>query len=214
MPPLPTPEAWAKIRHEYENTRRSIEDICLAYGVSANTLRRRVKLWGWTMRRPPIIDEGPAACAEPDIFAEEDAPTPTLPRNGGGGNFNAESPPQIGEPSPHIVEPSGPRAASEHLQAAVGRVMRAIETTSVRLTARSVHLRETEMAARALGSLTRTLGELNELLAEHKALEPKQSVDELRRSVARKLEALVAEQTRPPPGDADEASPEAAPASI
>jgi hypothetical protein len=204
MPPLPTPEEWVQIRHEYENTRRSIEDICLAYGISANTLRRRVKSWGWTMRQPPISDKGPPARAEPDALVEKEAPTPTLPCKSGGGSFNAEPLPQIGEPSPHIAEPPDTQPASERLQGAAARVMKAIEATSARLTA-GIHLRETEMAARALGSLTRTLRELDELLAQHKALEPKKSVEELRQSLSRKLEAIIAERDPdPPPEDMDE----------
>jgi transposase-like protein len=180
MPPSPTPEAWAQIRHEYENTRRSIEDICLAHGISSNTLRRRAKLWGWQMRQPPISDEGPPARAEPDFAAAST------------------------EPSPHTAEPSDTRPVHERLQDAVARVMQAIETTSARLTAGPVHLRETEMAARTLGSLTRTLGELNELLTQQKAKEPPRSVEELRASLARKLEAIIAERDEPPP---DEAKP-------
>jgi hypothetical protein len=119
-----------------------------------------------------------------------------------------------GEPSPHITEPPDTRPAGGRLQGAAARVMRAIETTSARLTAKPVHLRETEMAARALGSLTRTLHELNGLLVQHKALEPKQSVEELRASLSRKLEAIIAERDNPPPENADEASPDDAPASI
>jgi hypothetical protein len=186
MPSSPTPEEWAQIRHEYEQTRRSIEDICLASRISANTLRRRVKLWGWTMRQPPIADRGPPGRAEPDLSVAEEAPTPPLPRESGGESFGAA-------PSPQIIEPSDTRPASERLQAAVARVMRAIELTSARLTASPVHLRETELAARALGSLTRTLRELNELLTHQEAKEPTRSVEELRRSVARKLEAIIAE---------------------
>jgi hypothetical protein len=176
MPPLPTPEAWAQIRHEYENTRRSIEDICLAYRISANTLRRRVKEWGWTMRHPPISDEGPPARAASGFAAAE--------------------------PSPHVEQPDT-RPAHERLQGAVARVMRAIETTSARLTA-GAHLRETEMAARALGSLTRTLRELNELLGRHNPPEPGKNPDELRASLARKLEAIIAERDIP-----EEAKPDA-----
>jgi hypothetical protein len=176
MPPLPTPEAWAQIRHEYEDTRRPIEDICLAYRISANTLRRRVKEWGWTMRRPPISDEGPPARAASGFAAAE--------------------------PSPHVEQPDT-RPAHERLQGAVARVMRAIETTSARLTA-GAHLRETEMAARALGSLTRTLRELNELLGRHNPPEPGKNPDELRASLARKLEAIIAERDIP-----EEAKPDA-----
>jgi transposase-like protein len=171
MPPLPTPEAWAQIRHEYENTRRSIEDICLAHGISANTLRRRVKAWGWTMRQPPVSDQGPPMRAETDFVAD-----------------NAE-------PSPHIEQPD-PQPASARLHGAAARVMRAIETTSAQLTAKPNHLRETEMAARALGSLTRTLRELNELLEQHPVKADDDPVpedmNEFRRELARRLEDVIA----------------------
>ena len=167
MPPLPAPEAWAQIRYEYENTRRSIEDICLAHGLSANTLRRRVKAWGWTMRQPPISDEGPPHAEAADA-----------------------------EPSPHIAEPPGAQPAGERLQGAAARVMRAIETTSARLTARPAPLRETEMAARALGSLTRTLRELNELLRQQPMKPdgdpPPEDLDDFRNELARRLKAVVA----------------------
>jgi hypothetical protein len=172
MPPLPTPEAWAQIRHEYEDTRRSIEDICLAYGTSANTLRRRAKLWGWQMRQPPISGEGPPARAEPDSNSE---------------------------PSPCADEPPDAWPAHKRLEGAVARVMRAIEMTSARLTA-GVHLRETELAARALGSLTRTLRELNALLGQHSATvvdddPPPEDIDEFRNELARRINAFVASWT-------------------
>ena len=178
MPPSPTPEVWAQIRHEYENTRRSIEDICLAHGISSNTLRRRVKTWGWQMRQPPISDEGPLARAETDFAA---------------GNA---------EPLPHFTEPPDPQPASQRLQGAAARVMRAIETTSARLT-KPVHLRETEMAARALGSLTRTLRELNELLRQHPAKAPDddpppENMDDFRNELARRIRAFVASRETKP----------------
>jgi hypothetical protein len=167
MPPLPTPEAWAHIRHEYEQTRRPIEDICLAHRISANTLRRRVKTWGWTMRRPPMSDEGPPA-REPSVA--------------------------LAGPSPHIVEPGDTRPAREQLQDAVARVMRAIETTSARLAA-GVHLRETETAARALGSLTRTMRDLDGLLGQHPVAgdddPPPENMDEFRNELARRIRVVI-----------------------
>ena len=36
-----SPEDWSRIRYEYEHTRRPVEDICHAYGITPNTLRRR-----------------------------------------------------------------------------------------------------------------------------------------------------------------------------
>jgi hypothetical protein len=192
MPPLPTPEEWAQIRHEYENTRRSIEDICLAHGISANTLRRRVRAWGWQMRHPPISDQEPEAVARsraPDErFEPLDRFEPPHPLPQGEREYALPVAMSDSEPSPHL-ETADTRPAGERLQGAAARLMRAIETTSARLTA-GIHLRETEMAARALGSLTRTLNELNGLLAQHKALEPKGSVD--------------AERDDPPPEDTDD----------
>jgi hypothetical protein len=226
MPPLPTPEEWAQIRHEYENTRRSIEDICLAYRNRPNTLRRRVKSWGWTMRRPPISDEGPEPVRPPEDIAAAElrAPDPRLR-----GGERGESAEPCSEPSRHIAEPPDPRPASERLQGAATRVMQAIETTSARLTARPVHLREAEMAARALGSLTRVLGELNELLRRHPVQAaddpPPEDMDEFRTELARRLESVIERHETQIPAkyeaawhefaaEAKRASPEAATASI
>jgi hypothetical protein len=168
------------------DTRRSIEDICLAHGTSPNTLRRRVKAWGWRMRRPPM-DQGPAAL----MLALPHSPSKT--------GVNALLPGEAngGEPSPHIAEPPDPRPIGERLQAAVARVLPAIEATLARLAAGPISPREMEFAARTIGLLTRTLRELNGLLAQHKALEPKMNVEELRRSLARKLEAIIAERDNP-----------------
>lgn len=193
MPPLPTPEAWLEIRHDYENTRRSIEDICIAHGISATTLRRRVKEWGWTMRHPPLSDQEPPAYRAPAQAPglwHEGAPSPTLPRESEGGSR--------AEPSPHITEPTDPRPASERLRDAAARVMRAIETTSARLAAGPVALRETELAARTLVSLMRTWRELNAVLGQQAVIAERDSdpvpedMDEFRNELARRLEAVLA----------------------
>ena len=63
MPSSPTPEAWAKIRHDYEQTDRPLEDICVEHGFTANTLRHRARKWGWRLRRARIPAEGPPAVA-------------------------------------------------------------------------------------------------------------------------------------------------------
>src|SRR3954468_7518656 len=52
-------EAWAQIRHDYEDTERLVADICAEHGISSGTLRDRVRRWGWTRRRLPIPSEGP-----------------------------------------------------------------------------------------------------------------------------------------------------------
>jgi transposase-like protein len=54
-----SPEEWARVRYEYEQTDKPVDDICLDHGFSAGTLRDRVRRWGWTRRNAPIAAEGP-----------------------------------------------------------------------------------------------------------------------------------------------------------
>jgi hypothetical protein len=61
--PEPTPEAWAQIRHEYENTDRSIVDICFEHDITTPMLRYRVKVWNWQRRRPFVPRNGPPPVA-------------------------------------------------------------------------------------------------------------------------------------------------------
>ena len=208
--PRPSPDAWAQIRHDYENTDRLVAEICAEHRTTPNTLRVRARKWGWRMRQPRIAVEGPPALPPPpetemaelgprlrgdergesEAFAFETTPSPTLPLSGGG---SLES-----EPSPHIGAPIAPAEESvpigERLQGAVARVLPAIEATLARLASGPVRPREMEMAARALGSLMRTLRELNGLLGQHKDEAPRKSVEELRASLARKLEGIIAEE--------------------
>src|SRR5262249_29780869 len=100
------------------------------------------------------------------------------------------------------------RPIAVRLQSAVDRVLPAIEATVARLAAQGAHPRELERGARALASLTRTLRELNGLLSERQAAEPPRSVEELRASIARKLEALIASRQD---DDAANAAPEGEP---
>ena len=58
--PVPlTTDDWARIRYEYESTDRKVVEICAEHGISAGTLRDRVRRWGWTRRWSPVPREGP-----------------------------------------------------------------------------------------------------------------------------------------------------------
>jgi hypothetical protein len=81
----------------------------------------------------------------------------------------------------------------ERLQGAVDRVLPAIEATLGRLADTPARPRDMEQMARALGALTRTLRELNTLLAQQQEREPRPDPEALRRSIARKLEAIIQE---------------------
>lgn len=196
-----TPEDWSRIRYEYEHTRRPVEDICHAYGITPNTLRRRGRRWGWAMRQPPIPDQGPPAMAaalpefrsEPTSAAEETpahetlnlslgalTPTLTLPLpgggnvevSGGGRNEAGGSHEDAGAYTSAPPAPVDPATIPDRLRGALARVLPAIEATLARLTHGPQHPRDLEQTARTLGVLMRTLRELTSLLAEQQKLAP------------------------------------------
>jgi hypothetical protein len=210
MPTL-TEEAWAQMRRDYEHTDKPIQDICLEYGTTPNTLRDRVRRWGWTPRRLPIPDEGPPPLPAPQvahaaplvpIVSPVDTAAPDGPQ--------AETAACLAVPNDADGggAPAEPVPIARRLQAAVARVLPAIEATLGNLAA-SAHPREVERAARALAALTRTLRELNTLLSQHQAAAIEDDIpdiDAFRLDLARRIDLFVASRTGE---DGDGAQPEA-----
>lgn len=100
-------------------------------------------------------------------------------------------------PSPHLTHAARPEreaiSIGDSVSAAIARVMPALEATLARL-AGPMEPRHMSEANRALALLTRTLRELNTLVAQHPpAAQTHEDVAALRESVARKLDAIVAE---------------------
>jgi hypothetical protein len=204
MPTL-THEAWAQIRADYEQTDKPVQDICLEHGTTPNTLRDRVRRWGWTPRRLPIPAEGPPPLPLPRV-------APPLPRVAPLPATPAASAPAGGEPiapavpddpaASHVAasateeEPpeATPALIAQRLQGAVARVLPAIEATLGRLAAAGTHPREIDGAARALAALTRTLRELNALLGQHPAPadDGPDNLDDFRREFAARMDAVIA----------------------
>src|SRR5437764_8951263 len=60
-PPTLAGKDWPRIRHDYEHTDKPNHEICAEHGISASTLRNRVRQWNWTRRRAPVPAEGPPA---------------------------------------------------------------------------------------------------------------------------------------------------------
>jgi len=161
MPAL-TPEAWARIRYDYEHTDRPVEDICAEHGISSGTLRDRMRRWHWRRRREPIPREGPPACLVVDgtiapsgtavIVAKPSAPAPA--EDGCG----AASPIASLQATAGDAAPLAPA-----LQKAVTTVLPAIQQALARI-AKGTHYADDEAkTARALEALTRTLRELSGL---------------------------------------------------
>jgi FAD/FMN-containing dehydrogenase len=192
-----SPEAWAQVRYEYEQTDKPVEDICFDHGISSGTLRDRVRRWRWTRRRQPIPDEGP-----PPLPPVEPAPlVPLAPSVDAGAAPGPAAAPQEspGVPAPQVAPseetPVDPAQIVPRLQGAVARVLPAIETTVAKLAAGPMHPREMERAARTLTSLTRTLRELNGLLSQYPAPQwdrGPEDPDEFALELMRRLDAFKA----------------------
>ena len=208
-----TPEAWAQVRYKYEHTDEPVDDICLDHGISANTLRDRVRRWRWTRRHEPVPAEGPPPLQPIEPLLPL-APTLTP----GGVELSA---PAAGLPDGSTCLPTPPAAASEQapadpaeivprLKGAVARVLPAIDATLGKLAAGPMHPREMERAVRTLTALTRTLRELNELLDQHQPSGGRtndddypEDIDAFRIDLARRIDAFVASQ----PDDETAAAP-------
>jgi hypothetical protein len=202
--PEPTPEAWAQIRHAYENTEQPLEHICAEHDVSVPTVRYRMKRWGWTRRKPFVPRQQPAAAAL------ELAPS-TPPRSQ---DACDPPPPEEGEESKQAQGED--IAIVPRLQNAAAQVLSAIETNVTRLASGRLNSHDVEKAGRTLGTLTRTLRELNALLVQNNAgLEPEddpmipKDPEEFRRQLARRIRGLVeAERAREAAEAGQEAQPE------
>jgi hypothetical protein len=183
--PEPTPEAWAQIRHAYENTDKPLAHICAEHEVSIPTVRYRMKRWEWRRRKPLIPRHGP-----PPVPVMEQEMTATVPH---------DSPVHPTPPPPG--ESEEPVAMVPRLQAAAARVLPAIEVAIARLASGTLNANELEKAGRTLATLTRTLRELNALLVQNNAgLEADESdryagydnIEDFRAALARRIHGLVA----------------------
>lgn len=215
-----SPETWAQVRYEYEYTDKPVDEICLDHGVSASTLRDRVRRWRWTPRHEPVPAEGPPAMlpvqraaplvpiATPLDTSAPPEPATAAPDGATGSGELLEPAPAprdatAGLPAPNAAAsddaPPDPAEIVPRLQSAIARVLPAIEATVAKLAAGPMSPREMERAARTLTSLTRTLRELNELLSEQPRAAAQddypEDIDAFRNEFARRIRAFVASRT-------------------
>jgi len=170
-------EKIAEARHLYEQTLVPVRDIATLLGFSRNTLQRRLVEWGWKKRQQGALDLtrlGRSSSGRPQAVRQ------ARPRKGSG-----EQPQSAAER----------KTLAERIQAVAEREIEAVE--QVLKTLGGSDQAETESAARTLASLARTLRKLVQLDAttnpkpDHDEPIPR-DLGELRRSLARKLEALIA----------------------
>lgn len=190
-----TPEVWAKVRHDYEHTDRVIEDICLEHGISAGTLRDRMRRWGWTRRQMAVPLAGPPPMQQPtpELQLPSDAPSILAAPQ--------ELSPLAIAQVPAVFDKD---EIGRRLQAALARVLPAIEATLGSLAANATQPREIERASRALTALTRTLQQLNALASRFPPPDERApGIEEIRRDIARKIDAIIAKRDHKEASGAD-----------
>jgi hypothetical protein len=236
MGPEKTPEELTVIRHKYEHTDQPMEEIARDHRMGSRTLHTWARRWNWTPRRAPMPAEGPPSTPPPPPppqFASGASPLLPAPQGlllvpaqSGASVMNdaADSAPLAPQIDAALLTPidadnAMPAPAAElgrdpdtptelRLQNAVAGVLAAIEAIVAKIGAARVG--ESERLARALAALTRTLREFNTLQGQYEepAIDDSPAdIDEFRRALARKIDALVAGQGG---GVGDDAEPEGA----
>ena len=175
----------AEARHLYERTLVPTKDIVALLGFSRRTMQRRAAEWGWTRRQQGGME---------------------VTRLKRGKNGRARVVRETRPPKGAVPQSPPERVAlAERIQAVAEREVAAVEQIIATLGGAGPN--ETEGAARTLASLARTLRELVQLDVPAVSTEPThdepipRDVAELRRSLARKLEALAAGGADSLPGE-------------
>jgi hypothetical protein len=176
---IPAPrEKIAEAKRLYEGGLAPARDIAALLGFSPTTLRRRAKEWRWERRKTGGTEAAPVARDEAGLVTQQADP-------------RAGAVPS--SPQERLTLTERIHAAAEREITAVEQILEALGDTDKS---------ETENAARTLASVARTLRELVQLDASPERADPTheqpvpRDLGELRRSLAQKLEALIA-------GDAD-----------
>jgi hypothetical protein len=207
-----TPEFVAGVRHDYENTDKSLARIAVDRAVSERTVNRMRNREGWTRRSERVRDLPPAMRALQEATALLAAPSPAAVTAAGataGAADAAPAPAASAAPSAiarieRLVEKE--LAAEEAVRAQLGPLPRAPA--------------DAERSARTLATLTQTLQALARLRC---GLPPDggfdddddmpRDIDEFRRDLARRIDAFVASRAEPrhAQGDCGPAPVDAAP---
>jgi hypothetical protein len=213
-----------RVQHIYENSVVPVREIARLIGVSERTLYKYVRRHGWARRHvcleagplpnpPPQAGEGKIRAA---LRGQRLTPRPGFERaKGAGGRFIAVE--ERGTPQPHgpkALDPLAAEAAGDACAQAGAlsdlAVARALADAAAREADRRA-MREAEADVRTLAHLTRAVAELTKLAEQQEAAAAADQADrarraaeeaaeirrveDLRRDLARKIEALIAERT-------------------
>lgn len=195
-----TPEQIEAARRLYENPQTPVDDVAASLGIARGTLKSRIEEWGWPKRRtgPPVPPANKTGSSENARVARRLRVTSKATKKKQRAQTRAR-PPSI---APALTTPE---ALAVRVQRVVERELDAIDSVlSVLGVADSA---DAERSARTLASLARALTEVMRLSAPEQTPDPDEDdamprdLDEFRRELARRIEALAAEAEAAAPGD-------------
>jgi hypothetical protein len=176
-----TPQQLGDAKYLYEQTSVPAEDIAGMLGISRSTLRNRVKEFTWRQRNPRGRSFSPAQLLQRAAERSGAALATAIP-------------------GAHPPDPGERATLAKRIQAVIERQIAVQEAILPKLEASAAG--DVDGVARTLASLSRSLKEVvMRLDAPPATPEPAdddivpRDIDELRRALSRKLEALVAEQS-------------------
>lgn len=202
-----SPELIAAVRHDYENTDKSLAQIAAHHGISKRTLCRMCDREGWARRSDRVRDLAPAAQA----LREATQLLTARPQLEAPAHAKPIAPARFPPPAPETA--GGEAAAPDSGLATIGRIERLVERE---LEAEEAARRslgslpraaaDAERCARTLSTLTQTLHALarlrSGLLPEngHSDDMPRDT-DEFRRGLAQRIRLFVQSRTGGRMGD-------------
>ena len=190
-----TPEQIEAARRLYENPQTPLDEVAASLKITRRTLEARIAEWGW----PPRAALSPRNGGR----ARNRSSGRRAKRNG----TARKQPKSNARPRPDTTRrPVGSREAlAVRVQRVVERELDAID--SILSVLGAADSAEAERSARTLASLVRALKEVMRLAAPEQASDPDEddpmprNLDEFRRELARRIEALAAEAEGQAPGD-------------
>ncbi|MEZ5785270.1 MAG: hypothetical protein R3D62_02005 [Xanthobacteraceae bacterium] len=212
-----TPEAIANARRLYEETQAPLDEVAAALGTTRNTLAARIVEWGWAPR--PIAKAGLPARTKSTRTARSSKAkraksTRIIPRREKRKREKAR-PESLGPVAASRArrgrEAVGDDALAVRVQRVVERELDAIDQILGAIGAADAA--EAERSARTLASLARALKEVMRLAAPDEPADADdddpvpRDLDDFRRELARRLEALAGGGAAQTAGDGGSALP-------
>jgi len=190
-----TPEQIEAARLLYENPQTPLPEVAASLKITRRTLEARIAEWGWPPRATsPPRSAGRAGSKSSGRKAKQTTAARKQPKS---------------KPRPQPDAAKRPRRSRETLAVRVQRVVeRELDAIdSILSVLGAADSAEAERSARTLASLARALKEVMRLAAPEQASDPDEDdpmprdLDEFRRELARRIEALAAEAEGQASGD-------------